>query len=67
MIVERAVAAAAHAGGGTWVAAFGFGEEFLGVGFVVLAFFNATLAITKPRATSIKPKRASKLSFVLIS
>ncbi len=44
MIVEGTVAAAAHAGGGRWMGAFRFGEEFFCVGFVVLALFDANLA-----------------------
>ncbi len=43
-VIAGRVAAAAHAGGGTWVAAFRFGEEFFCVFFVVLALFDANLA-----------------------
>jgi hypothetical protein len=43
-VIAGRITAPAHAGGGTWVTAFRFGEEFFCVGFVVLALFDANLA-----------------------
>jgi hypothetical protein len=43
-VIAGRITAPAHAGGGTWVAAFGLGEEFFCVGFVVLALFDAKFA-----------------------
>jgi hypothetical protein len=52
-VIAGRVAAAAHAGGGTWVAAFRFGEEFFCVGFVVLALFDAKFASAVARFAAV--------------
>jgi len=43
-VIAGRITTPAHAGGGPWVAAFRFGEEFFGVGFVVLSLAYANFA-----------------------
>ena len=47
--------------------AFGFSEEFFCVGFVVLVFFHAGLAIPKPRLAAIQSQGADELPSVASS
>jgi hypothetical protein len=57
-VIAGRITAPAHAGGGTWVAAFRFGEEFFCVGFVVLALFDANLASPVAGLAAVESKRA---------
>ena len=57
-VIACAIAAAAYSGAVRWVGAFGFGEEFAGVGFVVLAFGDALLASAVARFAAVEIERA---------
>jgi hypothetical protein len=56
-VIAGRITAPAHAGGGTWVAAFRFGEEFFGVGFVVLPSLDAEFASAVAGFASIEIER----------
>ena len=52
-VVFCGVAASRNAGASGRVGEFGFREEFASVGFVVLAFGNAGLAVPEPRIATV--------------
>jgi hypothetical protein len=58
-VIAGRVTAPAHAGDGAWVAAFRFGEKFFGVGFVVLALFDANLASPVAGPAAVEAESAS--------
>ncbi len=62
-VIAGRIAAPAHAGGGTWVAAFRFGEEFFCVGFGVLALFDAKFASAVAGLAAVEIERADIVFF----
>ena len=62
-IILRRVAASRNACASRRVGEFGFGEEFLRVGFVVLAFGNALLASAVAGLAAVESESAGVVFF----